>query len=520
MKNIKITPKPLNIEYLDGENTFVFDSAFGIIGDSSVSVAVSMLNVFVGQDLSLIVNENPSKIVAFKENTALESEEYIINIAENITIEYSTSAGALYAVVSLKQAISSTGNALPYAIIHDKPRMKYRGFMFDTGRYFFEPKYIYKLIDNMVENKLNVFHWHLSEDQGWRVEIDAYPELTLKASERSHTNFGLKPHGGYYKKSELRDIVKYCSERNITVIPELDIPGHTQAMLAAYPYLGCFDRKLKVATHWGVKHDILCAGKETTYEFVKTVLDELLEIFPSHYIHIGGDEAVKTRWNICPLCQAKLKELGLKDTNQLQAHFTNVIAEYLKSKGRETIIWNEYEFSDICNSDIIWMAWNCDKRIFDKIKEDGRTFINANSIPYYIDLTYKTNPLKKVYLYDPTEITGEENMLGIQASLWTEFVPNIKKAFKMIYPRITAIAERAWSHEYDYDDYLVRLETFYEYLHVQGVITPKSIKASNSKFKAFFEHIWFGRRVLYWAGLHNLIDNFKVKMEHSKYKYQ
>lgn len=515
---LKFIPEPQHIEYADGDKKFVFDNSIGISGNDECRIAIANLQTFLTTVFNVKTSENPTKIVTFIKTDALAREGYSIKIDDNIDIRYSTPAGALYAVETLKQAVSSTGNAISYAFIDDYPQENFRAFMIDTGRYFFQPRDLYALIDVMVINKLNVLHWHISEDQGWRIEIDTFKELTSKGSMRSHTNFGWRNHGGFYTKSEVKEIVAYCHERNITVIPEFDIPGHTQAAIACYPYLSCFERKLPVATHWGVKHDILCAGKDSTYEFVKRVIDELLELFPDEYFHIGGDEAVKTRWKLCPHCQKKMKDLHLKDENQLQAHFTNTIAEYLKLHGKKVMIWNEFEFSEILNRDIIWTLYAGEKQIAERIAADGRKFVNAMSVPYYLDLPYGTNSLKKVYEFNARDTVKCDNelMLGVEACLWTEFVPNLKQAYKMIFPRIAAFAERAWSQSVDYSRFIIKIKSYYDYIHALGIITPKSIAASNSKALGFLEKLWFERRKLCWAGLHNAIDNYSVKIKHTK----
>lgn len=515
---LKIIPEPQYIEYADVNKKFAFDNSIGISADDECRIATANLKGYLTTVFNVKTTENPAKIVTFVKTDDLHAEGYSISVNENIDIRYSTSAGALYAVETLKQAISSSDNAIPYVFIADYPQERFRAFMIDTGRYFFQPRDIYALIDVMVINKLNVLHWHISEDQGWRIEIDAFKELTIKGSMRSHTNFGRRKHGGFYTKSEVKDIVAYCHERNITVIPELDIPGHSQAAIACYPYLSCFDRKLPVATHWGVKHDLLCAGKDSTYEFVKRVIDELLELFPDEYFHIGGDEAVKTRWKLCPHCQKKIKDLHLKDENQLQAYFTNIIAEYLQSKGKKVMTWNEFEFSEILNRDIIWILYASETKIAERIATDGRKFVNAMSIPYYLDLPYGTNSLKKVYEFNARESVKGNNelMLGTEACLWTEFVPNLRQAYKMIFPRIAAFAERAWSKSVNYSQFINKTKSYYEYIHSMGIKTPKSIAASNSKALGLLEKLWFERRKLCWAGLHNAVDNYSVKIKHTK----
>ena len=234
-----------------------------------------------------------------KEYSYLGDEGYCLTINKSaIIIEALKENGAFYAVQTLKQILFQCGEKIPVMTIEDFPRFSYRGFMLDVGRYFYTVEEVKKFLDLMALHKLNTFHFHLTEDQGWRIEIKKYPLLTQKGSRRSHTNFGFIPRSGFYTQEQIKEIVSYAHSKFIRVIPEFDIPGHTVSAIACYPYLSCFDRKLKVATHWGVKHDILCAGKESTYKFVFDVLDEIAELFPDGEIHIGGDEAYKMRWNI------------------------------------------------------------------------------------------------------------------------------------------------------------------------------------------------------------------------------
>ena len=223
----------------------------------------------------------------------------------------------------------------------------------------------------------------MTEDQGWRFESHKYPKLTEIGSHRSHTNFGIKKEGGFYTKNELKEIVQYCHERFIKVVPEIDMPGHTMSALACYPELSCFDRKLKVSTHWGVKFDIMCAGKNFTYTFCKDILDELCEIFTDEYIHIGGDEAPKKRWELCENCNRKLKELGLDNMEQLQLYFANYLADYLSAKGKQTIVWyNKFDENDkiVPNKEIVLQFWGTKKDVeFANVVKSGRRVITSNS---------------------------------------------------------------------------------------------------------------------------------------------
>ncbi len=297
-----------------------------------------------------------------------------------------------------------------------------------------------------------------------------------------------------------------------------------QAALHAYPELGCFARKLPVATHWGIKHDILCGGKDEVLAFVKDVINEITELFPDGLIHIGGDEAPKTRWQICPRCQAKIKELGLKNENELQGHFLSEVGKYISSKGYTAIMWNEDEISGKSNSDIIWMAWNVPKEnhanILNEMK-NGRYVINGLSEPNYLDLPYAQNTLERIYSESADFIEKNDRMIGLEAFLWTEFVPNMDNAFFKTFPRLGAFAEKAWSEEkkLDYKTFLEKIPSYEELLKIHGVTRFASVKRANpSKILGFFEKLWWERRQLCWHGLHNLVDNAKVKKKYSEKK--
>lgn len=258
--------------------------------------------------------------ILFEIDKNIDSEEYILKTGDKIIITAGGEAGQLWALQTLKQILFQCNFHIPKLVIKDKPKYKIRGFMLDVGRYFFTVEEVKSFIKKMASHKLNLFHFHLTEDQGWRVEIKKYPFLTQKGSVRAKTNFNHTPHGGFYTQDEIREIVSFAHDFCIKVMPEYDIPGHSRSAIACYKDLACFPRDLPVADHWGVKHDVLCVGKESTIQFVKNVIDELCELFPDEYMHIGGDEVPKHRWDLCPHCQAKRKELGLKDSDALQFH--------------------------------------------------------------------------------------------------------------------------------------------------------------------------------------------------------
>lgn len=448
-------------------------------------------------------------------------EAYRLSVAQDgVRIDAATEAGALYGYISLMQLAHAYRDAIPCMNIEDAPRYAYRGFLMDVGRYFYPLEDLYKIADMCALHKINYLHWHLTEDQGWRIEIRRYPLLATKGSMRSHTNFNCKPHGGFYSQRDVRAFVEYCRARHITVIPEIDMPGHMQAAMACYPYLGCFDRELPVATHWGVKHDILCAGKETTYRFVYDVLDEVCELFDSPYIHLGGDEAPKFRWKLCPHCQAKMRELGLQDENELQSYFMNRIAKYLQTKGRTAIMWNEEVPTGRCDRALNWQVWHVGdeanrRKIVDELQKSGRKIVYSVCAHTYLDLPYRQVPVRACYDTDPAADLQVDaaNVLGIEAALWTEYVPDMKKAMRMSMPRLGALSESMWSPPAGkvFANYTDRIPAFNAFLQSQGLQPAPMRRAFPSAPVAIAEDLWFRRRPLHWHGLHNLVDDIRVK---------
>lgn len=451
-------------------------------------------------------------------------EEYVIEISQNrITVTAQTDAGFLYASVTLIQLLFNYDGNLPVCRIEDRPTLKYRGFMLDSGRYFYPKEDVLKIIDLCVLHKINAFHWHLTEDQGWRIQIDKYPLLTQKGSVRSHTNFGVKPHGGYYTKEDAREIVEYCKARNVSVVPEFDIPGHSRAALACYPQLGCFGRKLSVATHSGIKHDIMCAGKEGTYRFVFDVIDELVEIFGDNtrYIHIGGDEAVKTRWNICPHCREMMKKQKISTAEGLQAYFMQRVAKYVEDKGFVPVMWNPSSSSYPCDGKTVWQFWSTEgEKAADIVSQACRNggLINSDSGYMYLDFPYAYVSLEKSYAFSPvTEGADNEKFVGAEAALWTEYVPDFKSACLHVLPRLCAASETMWGkYNQNFSGFLSRLNYFSGFLKRNGYGVASLKTAMPGKVRAFFQKLWFERRQLHWQGLHNLIDNAAVKIKYGK----
>lgn len=415
MERINIVPKPNSIEFLGGE-----------------------------------VLIEPSK-AEFSLDSSLENEEYILLSDENGIV---VTGGSEQALFYAKQTLRQMRGICPCVKITDKPALEYRGFMLDCARHMFSVADIKKLIDAAASLKMNRFHWHLTDDQGFRAWIGKRPGAAIDGSVRKRSEFGsLKEegeYGGYYTTKQMKEIVDYCAERYITVIPEFDVPGHCSAILHAYPDIGCTGKNVEVKTHQGIFEDILCAGKDKTFEIVFDILEEMLEIFPSEYIHIGGDEAPKTRWKECPDCQKRIAEIGLKNEEELQGWFTNEIIAFLKSKGRKAIVWNESLRSGLIGSEAVVQMWMDPKN--DSVKfanAKGGRIIVSDFFHYYCDYPYAMTPLNKTYGYKAV-VKGIKNpgtVYGVEAPLWTEFINNFERLGYMFFPRFAAVAETGWTKE-------------------------------------------------------------------------
>ena len=372
----------------------------------------------------------------------------------------------LHGLRSLQQLVA--GGEIPACVVRDKPTFAYRGAMLDVCRHFFPVEDVKTYIDILSLHKINKFHWHLTDDQGWRIEIKKYPLLTQIGSRRAETLVGRydknkegvydgKPYGGFYTQEEIREIVSYAAERHIEVIPEIEMPGHGLAALTAYPWLGCTGGPYAVWTHWGISDDVYCAGKETTFEFIEDVLTEVLALFPSKLIHIGGDECQHTRWEACPDCQARIAAEGLRDETQLQSYLTHRIDSYLASKGRQLIGWDEIMEGGLSPEAVV-MSWRGTQGGIAAAREHHHVVMTPGQYLYFdkrgtdspdepVSLNLSL-PLEKIYGYDPAEGLSEEEqqyLLGVQANLWTEFVATEKRVEYQLLPRIYALSEIAWS---------------------------------------------------------------------------
>ena len=435
------------------------------------------------------------KEISLKINQYIEHEEgYQLEVDQNkISITAKTTKGAFYAVQSLIQLLPiSVSKGEPIGVqaisIKDAPQFKYRGMHLDVGRHFFSVDFIKKYIDLISRLKMNTFHWHLTEDQGWRIEIKKYPKLQEIAAYRKETlighysdqphQFDGKRYGGYYTQEQIKEIVAYAQARQVTVIPEIEMPGHSQAAIAAYPELGCTGKPVEVATKWGVFEEVYCP-KESTFEFLEDVIDEVITLFPGKYIHIGGDEAPKTRWKNCNHCQKLIKQKGLKDEHGLQSYFISRMEKYINSKGKQIIGWDEILEGGLAPNATV-MSWRGTNGAVEAAKEGHDVILTPGSHCYF-DHYQSDNenepvaiggflPLEKVYSFNPIpkELNKEQSkyVLGAQGNVWTEYMPNEKKVEYMAFPRVVALSEVVWSSSKhrNYTDFVKRLEIYQKQL--------------------------------------------------------
>lgn len=418
-----------------------------------------------------------------------EAYKLIVN-DKRVCISGASEAGVFYGIQTLRKSLPVAQDInvnLSAVEIYDKPRFAYRGAMLDVARHFYTVDEVKTFIDMLALHNINRFHWHLTDDQGWRIEIKKYPKLMSVASERKETVVGRwysgiydgKPYGGYYTQDELRDVIDYAAKRHITIIPEVDLPGHMQAALTAYPELGCTGGPYEVRTIWGVSQDVLCVGNDFTLQFVKDVLSEVADIFPSEYIHIGGDECPKVRWEKCPKCQERIKSLGLKSDakhtkeQRLQSYMIQEAAKYLKEKGKRIIGWTEILEGGLV-PDATLMSWIGESGGIEAAHQHHDVIMTPNTylyFDYYQSKKVEDEPLaiggylpiEKTYNYEPMpkELTKEEQQYikGVQANLWTEYILVFSQVQYMVLPRLGAAAEVQWTDpsKKDYKDFLRRV---------------------------------------------------------------
>ena len=476
--NMGIIPAPVSVKKTAGE--FVLSQQTQILADTVTNKAVvffsnylqnkAMLRTQLKQNNGAITANSVVLTSAGTDN--LPPDGYRLTITPQQVIIAGRGAGLFYGIQTMIQLIPADKGAvinLPCVQIEDYPRFGYRGLMLDVCRHFFSAEFVKKYIDLMALYKLNTFHWHLTDDQGWRIEIKKYPKLTQVASQRAQTvignyhdrtpqQFDNTPYGGYYTQDEIRDVVKYAADRYITIIPEIEMPGHSEAALAAYPELSCDpSQTYKVAETWGVFNDIYCPS-EKTFAFLQDVLTEVMTLFPSKYIHIGGDEAPKDVWKKSAFCQQLMKKLGLKTEDELQSYFIQRMEKFVNSKGRSIIGWDEILEGGLSPNATV-MSWRGEAGGIAAAQQHHNVIMTPGSAGLYIDhaqgplnepLSIGGNePLTKIYSYNPIPavLTPDQQkyVVGAQANLWTEYIPTENKVEYMAYPRVMALAEIAWS---------------------------------------------------------------------------
>ena len=499
---LNIIPKPLNST--QGVGYFSLNSSSSIIyNNDEIAYLAHFLNDFLHVNFKRTLpyqkspeqtsSEEKSGTISFILDSNIQDESYQLSIKPNSVTVTGSEAGLFYGLQSIKQLISpyETGSIkLPVAEIIDKPRFEYRGAMLDVARYFFSVEEVKRFIDLMAFYKLNTFHWHLTEDAGWRIEIKKYPLLTQIGAWRRGTqsnhdpaSFDRLPHGGFYTQEQIKDVVEYAQQKNITIIPEFDMPGHTLTVLAAYPEVSCTGGPFKVLEQWGIQEDILCAGNEHTYKMVEDILDEILELFPSEIIHIGGDEAPKERWKACHKCQAKMEEQNLQNEDELQSYFIKRVSTYLQSKGRRALGWDEIMDGGLAPNTMV-MSWRGEEGGI-KAAQLGHEVVMAPNVFMYLDYyqgvpeeeplnIWGDVPLRRVYEYEPfsPQIPAENHkyIIGVQGNLWMEYIHSLPKLDYMAFPRLAAVAEVNWSEpEKDFDDFQTRLSYNLRWLDKKGV---------------------------------------------------
>lgn len=493
-QEINIIPEPASLSVKTGRFALTRKTPI-VVQDAGGRRSADFLNLYLRQyyGFSLPVQKTPSKnairLYTRKFIKAPDKDAYSFESSSTgISIEGDTYAGTFYGIQTLIQLLPARATGplnIPAVSIQDAPRFGYRGLMLDVGRHFFPVSFIKKYIDYLALHKLNYFHWHLTEDQGWRIEIKKYPRLTEKGAWRNGTITGRYPgkgntnktYGGYYTQEQVREIVRYAADRFITVIPEIEMPGHGSAAIAAYPELSCFPAAStksyfpgectwagdtlgkQVQQTWGVFDDVFCAGKENTFRFLQDVIDELIPLFPGSYIHIGGDECPKTNWKKCPRCQQVISEKGLKDEHELQSYFITRMEKYINSKGRRIIGWDEILEGGLA-PDATVMSWRGEQGGIEAARQQHDVIMSPTSHVYF-DYSQSRNEdsvtiggfidLAKVYSFEPHPdvLTPAEAgyIRGAQANVWTEYITNPAKMEYMIFPRLAALSEVLWSNK-------------------------------------------------------------------------
>ena len=512
-----VIPLPQEVT-LTQKGAFVLTGATPIVypeGDEQLKNDAQFLSDYIADVTALRLTTTSAKVknaITLRLNKKVQGKEgYVITVdKKGVVIEGATAAGVFYGVQTLRKSIpvdkSLTEVTLPAVVVKDAPRFGYRGVMLDCARHYFPVKFVKQFIDLIAMHNMNVFHWHLTDDQGWRIEVKKYPDLAKIGSVREKTVLGHNsdvfddtPYGGYYTQEEAREIVKYAADRFITVIPEIDMPGHMIAALAAYPDMGCTGGPYKVSPIWGIMPDVLCLGNEKTYQFCEDVLSEMMDIFPSEYIHLGGDETPNVRWKECPKCKALMAKENLTP-GKLQGYFTNRIEKFVNSKGRRIIGWDEILDGDINQSATI-MSWRGTAPGARGAKM-GHDVIMSPSSHVYFDY-YQTRqgesqweeplliggnlPIERTYSLEPVpegaDAETARHIIGVQGNLWTEYIAGPSLAEYQVLPRMGALSEVQWrpQGQKDFENYKMRQTKMLKLYDAYGLVYAKHMWKRDKK---------------------------------------
>ena len=492
---IKIIPKPQNLTILPGE--IQLSPPITLSGNDGTQTTHVHIASSYPQTFRAIPDGSAAQILLeLLENLSddLGEEGYRLEISsQRVAIQAAKSAGLFYGMQTLRQLLppeaSKEGISIPCLSIVDKPRFSWRGFMLDEARHFFGMDTVKKVLDWLAFFKINVFHWHLTDYQGWRVEILKYPKLTEVGGHRSgsqtrsfsqkYRRMDMTPHAGWYTQGEIREIVTYAAQRHITIVPEVDLPGHFSAALAAYPHLGCTKEEIEVRCEWGVFEDVACVGNQETREFLYDVFDELGDLFPGPYFHLGGDEVKTDHWQACPQCKRLKEENFLNSYAGLNSLMMNDLGVYLKKMGKTPIIWNEALHLTLDKETVI-MHWTPNPLSFWKTK---RALLNGYKVIFqtfwesYFDYSHSFIPMKRVYrakTLNSISPSAWRRVLGVQGALWTEFVDDEDRLQWNAFPRMAAKAEVGWSQSggRNYRDFKVRWESLLEHCETIGLDNP------------------------------------------------
>ncbi|THU40403.1 beta-N-acetylhexosaminidase [Niastella caeni] len=489
---VNIIPQPAELKMPENAGQFVITAKTPIIlQGSGLENAARFLNEYLKQlyGFTLPIIKKESKVPAIRLNYDRLDHPipgaYNMEInAKGVYIGGDNATGAFYGVQTLLQLLpveKSTSLPVAYLTIKDYPRFEYRGLHLDVCRHFFPVSFVKRYIDYIALHKMNYFHWHLTEDQGWRIEIRKYPNLTRTGAWRNGTIIGRYPgtgndsirHGGFYTQKEVKEIVDYAAKRYVTIIPEIEMPGHASAALTAYPYLGCTGGPYQVQQTWGVFDDVFCAGNDSVFTFLQNVLDEVIPLFPAKYVHIGGDECPKESWKKCAKCQKRMADNKLKDEHELQSYFVQRMEKYINSKGKTMIGWDEILEGGLAPNAVV-MSWRGEKGGIEAAKQNHDVIMTPGDFVYLDHSQTKKEdsvtiggytPVKEIYGYEPLpkELNEAErkHVLGAQGNVWTEYMGNVKKVEYMIFPRVSALSEVLWSpsEKRNWSDFENRLQT-------------------------------------------------------------